>query len=143
MFVMIHVSVLLLDSLFLSILFPLHVELVSTACCTGEGQGKSIFIKVAWRSLKTTGGCMTTIDGAPSCSGSLSPWWCSYRCALSWPLESGLNEALASAWGIYYCTVSIDTLIEKAGWRLNRLYGLCFLSLSWIFKHDDKLSFVS
>ena len=57
------------------ILSPLHVVTVSTACCTGEGQGKSIFIKVAWQSLKTTCSCMTTIDAAPTCSGSRSPWW--------------------------------------------------------------------
>ncbi len=82
-----HVSVLLLNSRSLLILSPLHVVLVSTACCTGEGQGKSIFIKVAWQSLKTTGTCMTAIDAAPSRSGSLSPWWCRWRCALSWPLS--------------------------------------------------------
>lgn len=39
--------VLLLNPRPLLICSSLHVALVSTACCTGEGQGKSIFIKVA------------------------------------------------------------------------------------------------
>lgn len=47
MFAMFHMSVLLLDFWFLLILSFIHVALVCIACCTGEGQGKSIFIKIA------------------------------------------------------------------------------------------------
>lgn len=47
MFAMFHVSVLLLGFWSLLILSIIHVALVCAACCAGEGQGKSIFIKIA------------------------------------------------------------------------------------------------
>lgn len=81
----------LLVFLSLLILSCLHVALVPVACCTVEGQGQSVFIKVVWQDLNTTG---LLRDYNQWRSGRLSPWSRGQRCALSCPL----NQDLMRVW---------------------------------------------